>query len=93
MGLFSSAFLFNSLPVVQEGSTDVHPQPRVPPLLSPGPPPQVWESVAETEDGFHLADSGSSSFQAEAESFVGWNFPRAESSQSGTEHLARMGRV
>lgn len=72
MGLFSSAFLFNSLPVVQEGSTDVHPQPR------PSPPPtspRAWEPVAETEDGFHLADSGSSSFQAEAESFLGWNFP------------------
>lgn len=44
-------------------------------ILSPGLPPPPASPVAETEDGFHLADSGSSSFQAEAESFLGWNFP------------------
>lgn len=67
----SSAFLFNSLPMVPKGSTDVpaHPAPPSPTA------PQAWEPVAGTEDGFHLAYSGSSSFQAEAELFLVWNFP------------------
>lgn len=72
-GLFSSAFLFNSLPWCRR---ELQMCPLSPGALHPHPHPHPGLGIQlQTEDDFHLADSGSSSFQAEAESFLGWNFP------------------